>query len=95
MAIQRIAQGAIGRAAGRLFEKNGRLTALIVPDFDQAAQEGIDKKGIDEIMKQNISMLNSAVAVYEKVAGYVIMDSEFEKTPKRSIRRFLYQDLAR
>ena len=46
-------------------------------------------------MKQNISMLNSAVAVYEKVAGYVIMDSEFEKTPKRSIRRFLYQDLAR
>lgn len=78
-----------------IVEKNGRLTALIVPDFDQAAQEGIDKKGIDEIMKQNISMLNSAVAVYEKVAGYVIMDSEFEKTPKRSIRRFLYQDLAR
>lgn len=78
-----------------IVEKNGRLTALIVPDFDQAAQEGIDEKGIDEIMKQNIVMLNSAVATYEKVAGYVIMQSEFEKTPKRSIRRFLYQDMAR
>lgn len=78
-----------------IVEKNGRLTALIVPDFDQAAQEGIDEKGIDEIMKQNIVQLNASVAAYEKVAGYVIMKSEFEKTPKRSIRRFLYQDLAR
>ena len=78
-----------------IVEKNGRLTALIVPDFDQAAQEGIDEKGIDEIMKQNIVQLNALVAAYEKVAGYVIMESEFEKTPKRSIRRFLYQDLAR
>lgn len=78
-----------------IVEKNGRLTALIVPDFDQAAQEGIDEKGIDEIMKQNIVQLNTSVAAYEKVAGYVIMKSEFEKTPKRSIRRFLYQDLAR
>ena len=78
-----------------IVEKNGRLTALIVPDYDQAAQEGIDEEGIDRIMKENIAMLNSAVAAYEKVASYVIMKSEFEKTPKRSIRRFLYQDLAR
>ena len=78
-----------------IVEKNGRLTALIVPDYDQAAQEGIDEQGIDRIMKENIVMLNSAVAAYEKVASYVIMKSEFEKTPKRSIRRFLYQDLAR
>ena len=61
-----------------IVEKNGRLTALIVPDYDQAAQEGIDEQGIDRIMKENIVMLNSAVAAYEKVASYVIMKSEFE-----------------
>ena len=76
-------------------EKNGRLTALIVPDYDQAAQENIDEEGLKSIMDENLRMLNGSVAAYEKVAGYVIHPTEFEKTPKRSIRRFLYQDMAR
>ena len=76
-------------------EKEGRLTALIVPDYDQAAQENIDDEGIDKMMAENIKTLNASVAAYEKVACYVIHPTEFEKTPKRSIRRFLYQDLAR
>ena len=47
------------------------------------------------MMAENIKTLNASVAAYEKVACYVIHPTEFEKTPKRSIRRFLYQDLAR
>lgn len=75
-------------------EKNGRLTALIVPDYDQAAQENIGDEELKGIMDENLKRLNGSVAAYEKVAGYVIHPTEFEKTPKRSIRRFLYQDMA-
>ena len=43
-------------------------------------------------MEDNIKTLNTMVASYERVALMEIRDSEFEKTPKRSIKRFLYQD---
>ena len=44
------------------------------------------------MMADNIVELNKMVASYEKVALYELMDSEFEKTPKRSIKRYLYQN---
>ena len=43
-------------------------------------------------MAENIANLNKMVASYEKVGRYELMQSEFEKTPKRSIKRYLYQD---
>ena len=75
-----------------IVERKGVLTALIVPDYDQAKNEGIDKEALEEIMAANIKELNTQVAAYEKVGRYELMASEFEKTPKRSIKRFLYQD---
>ena len=75
-----------------IVERKGVLTALIVPDYDQAKQEGIDEETLTKIMDDNLKTLNIKVAAYEKVARYEIMKSEFEKTPKRSIKRFLYQD---
>ena len=75
-----------------IIESKGVLKALIVPDYDQAAQENIDKEALKKMMEDNIKMLNTMVASYEKVALFEIRDSEFEKTPKRSIKRFLYQD---
>ena len=75
-----------------IVERKGVLTALIVPDYDQAKNEGIDKEALEEIMAGNIKELNTQVAAYEKVGRYELMESEFEKTPKRSIKRFLYQD---
>ena len=75
-----------------IVERKGVLTALIVPDYDQAKQEGIDEETLTKIMDDNLKTLNTQVAAYEKVARYEIMKSEFEKTPKRSIKRFLYQD---
>lgn len=75
-----------------IVERKGVLTALIVPDYDQAAKEGIEKEALEDIMADNIKQLNTQVASYEKVGRYELMQSEFEKTPKRSIKRFLYQD---
>ena len=75
-----------------IVERKGVLTALIVPDYDQAKNEGIDKDALEEIIADNIKQLNTQVAAYEKIARYELMTSEFEKTPKRSIKRFLYQD---
>ena len=75
-----------------IVERRGVLTALIYPDYDQAKQEGIDKDALDKMMADNIKTLNTQVASYERVGLYEIRDSEFEKTPKKSIKRFLYQD---
>ncbi|MBQ2374539.1 MAG: AMP-binding protein [Alistipes sp.] len=75
-----------------IVERKGVLTALIVPDFDQAKQEGINGEALKQIMADNIVELNKMVASYEKVALHEIMECEFEKTPKRSIKRYLYQD---
>ena len=75
-----------------IIESRGVLKALIVPDYDSATQEGIDKEGLQKMMEENIKLLNTQVASYEKVALFEIRSSEFEKTPKRSIKRFLYQD---
>ena len=75
-----------------IVERKGVLTALIVPDYDQAKKEGIDNEQLDQIMADNVKQLNTQVASYEKVGRYELMQSEFEKTPKRSIKRFLYQN---
>ena len=75
-----------------IIESKGVLKALIVPDYDTAAQENIDKDALKAMMEDNIKQLNTQVASYEKVALMEIRDSEFEKTPKRSIKRFLYQE---
>lgn len=73
-------------------ERKNVLTALIFPDYDQAKQEGINAEQLDKMMAENIATLNKQVASYERVGRYELMQSEFEKTPKRSIKRFLYQD---
>ena len=69
---------------------NGRLRALVVPDYEQADAEGVDKNDLPEIMQNNLQELNAELAAYEKVAEVVLYPTEFEKTPKRSIKRYLY-----
>lgn len=77
-------------AESLIIENNGRLTALVVPDYELANAEGIDMERLPEIMEQNLQQLNTMVASYEKVANIVIHREEFAKTPKRSIKRYLY-----
>ena len=77
-------------AESLIIENNGRLTALVVPDYELANAEGVDMEKLPEIMEQNLQQLNGMVASYEKVANIVIHREEFVKTPKRSIKRYLY-----
>ena len=73
-----------------VIENNGKLTALVVPDYDLANAEGINLDNLQEIMDNNLQELNNLVASYEKVSNIIIHREEFLKTPKRSIKRYLY-----
>ncbi len=73
-----------------IIEYAGRLAALVVPDFDQATIEGVSNEQMAEIMEQNLKELNKQVASYEKIGSITIYPTEFQKTPKRSIKRYLY-----
>ena len=68
----------------------GRLRALVVPDYEQAENEGVDKNDLPGIMQNNLEELNAQLAAYERVSEIVLYPTEFEKTPKRSIKRYLY-----
>ena len=72
-------------------ERNHRLVALVHPDYDTATQQGIDAEQLVQIMNDNIARLNKELPSYSCVSSLEIHEEEFEKTPKRSIRRFLYK----
>jgi long-chain acyl-CoA synthetase len=74
-----------------VIEREGRLVAMVYPDYETARAEGVADEAIPEIMERNLAELNSLVAPYERVANIIIYPTEFEKTPKKSIRRYLYQ----
>ena len=73
-------------------EKEGKLTALIYPDFEAI---NADNKNSDEaiaaIMEENRKQINETLPAYSQIAKVTIYNEEFEKTPKKSIKRFLYQ----
>lgn len=70
---------------------NGRLVALIYPDLDNAASQGITGRQLNELMDENVRLLNAELPSYSQIQKTKIYDEEFEKTPKRSIKRYLYQ----
>ncbi len=71
-------------------EKNGKLVALIYPDIENASRQGMSMDAISEIMQQNIKKLNEELPSYSQISDMKIFQEEFEKTPKRSIKRYLY-----
>ena len=70
---------------------DGRLVALIYPDIESLTSQGLDDAGINGIMEENIRTLNSGLPAYSQIQRFKLMNEEFEKTPKRSIKRYLYQ----
>ncbi len=72
-------------------DRDGKLVGLVYPDFEAMDQLGVTHDQLPEIMENVRTELNKLVAPYERVAKIEIMASEFEKTPKRSIKRFLYR----
>lgn len=73
-------------------QKDNRLAALVYPDFDDAYAHGLNDADIERIMEENRVNLNAALPAYSQIARIKIYPEEFEKTPKKSIKRFLYQD---
>jgi long-chain acyl-CoA synthetase len=74
-----------------IIDNNGKLEALVVPDFENATRQGMSAEELDNLMKQNIALLNPELPAYSQIKAVKIFHEEFEKTPKRSIKRYLYQ----
>lgn len=74
-------------------QADGKLAALVYPDFDVALNLGLDNAGIEKAMEENRVKLNTELPAYSQIARVKIYPEEFEKTPKKSIKRFLYQDV--
>ena len=71
-------------------QKGNKLIGLVYPDFDEAQSLNLGRKELEEIMEQNRQELNAMLPAYSKISEIRIHDEEFEKTPKKSIKRFLY-----
>lgn len=74
-----------------VIEDNGKLEALIYPDLDLATKDGIAVSDLEKLMNDNINQLNKELPAYSQIAKVRMRYQEFEKTPKRSIKRYLYQ----
>jgi long-chain acyl-CoA synthetase len=71
-------------------QRESRLVALVHPDFDEARSLGFTNDDLEGIMEQNRNGLNQALPAYEKISEIIIHKEEFAKTPKKSIKRYLY-----
>jgi len=73
-----------------VIESNKKLIALVCPDYEALDLEQIDQNQLGNLMEENRKLLNSMVATYESVSKIQLYPHEFEKTPKKSIKRYLY-----
>lgn len=74
-------------------QEDHKLMALIYPDFEVAYAQGLKDEDIEKAMEDNRVALNQNLPAYSQIARVKIYPEEFEKTPKKSIKRFLYQDV--
>ena len=72
-------------------DRAGKLVALIHPDTDQMEADQVQENQLAEIMKDNLKEVNQQLPSYSQLGSYELYAEEFEKTPKRSIKRFLYK----
>jgi long-chain acyl-CoA synthetase len=72
-------------------QRDNKLVALVHPDMDEAKNLGFSESDLQNIMEQNRNGLNEMIPAYEKITEIEIHEEEFEKTPKRSIKRYLYK----
>lgn len=77
-----------------IVQRNNKLVALIHPDYDEASSMGFTAEDLEHIMDQNRVELNSQMPSFAKISGIQIHENEFEKTAKKSIKRYLYQEAA-
>lgn len=77
-----------------IVQRNNKLVALIHPDYDEASSMGFTAEDLEHIMDQNRVELNSQMPSFAKISSIQIHENEFEKTAKKSIKRYLYHEAA-
>jgi AMP-binding enzyme family protein len=75
-----------------VIQKGDKLHALIHPDYEEVEKAGLDENALNRQMEENRRMINTMVNAYEQIVSFRLHEEEFEKTPKRSIKRFLYTE---
>ena len=78
-------------AESLVVDSDGQLAALIYPDLELATKQGIHTDTLSKIMDDNMAALNKDLPAYSQIRKVKLYNEEFEKTPKRSIKRYLYQ----
>lgn len=68
------------------------MVGLVYPDFDEAFANGLKNEDIKRVMEENRIALNETLPAYSQIFKMKIYPEEFEKTPKKSIKRYLYQE---
>ena len=75
-----------------IVQQNEKLVGLVYPDFDDAFAHGLKNEDIEQVMEENRVTLNTMLPAYSQISKMKIYPEEFEKTPKKSIKRYLYQE---
>ena len=75
-----------------IVQQNEKLVGLVYPDFDDAFAHGLNNDDIERVMEENRVALNAELPAYSQISKMKIYPEEFEKTPKKSIKRYLYQE---
>lgn len=77
-------------AESLIVHRQNRLVALIVPQAEKMVNDQLDSETLDKVLRRNIEELNKRIPSYSTVVEYELMESPFAKTPKGSIKRFMY-----
>lgn len=73
-----------------IVQRGEKFVALVVPNADQLANDGVSSETFKHLMEKNIATLNSQIPAYSFVSDYELREEPFAKTPKGSIKRFMY-----
>ena len=74
-----------------VIEEDGGLTALIYPDYHQGELDGLSRSDLEKRLNDALPEINKEIPNYAKIKKIEFMPEDFERTPKRSIKRYLYQ----
>ena len=74
-----------------VIEDESGLTALVYPDWHKAAQDGMDREKLETLLNASLPVVNKELPNYARLHKFEFLPEDFERTPKRSIKRYLYQ----
>ena len=74
-----------------IVQRGDKLVALVHPDMDEVKNMGFSQDELEQVMEQNRQLLNEGLPVYSRIQAFEIQEEEFQKTPKKSIKRYLYK----